>query len=224
MNTLDDATYHSNLASAAPDATPEPEEIFEAQPVAQYGYLRYQQSGYSAFGCTDYIATWKVLEDGARPQPYAVQYQNVENVVRFLLGHTQFKDNLTYSPIRLWNDNNSRCSHRWGPVCLIVYARAAIGFWTLAQYSSHDDNTLEYMEHALYQIDMLKSAFRKYRINNRNKDKSGHFNIPKFHAITHYPEFIRMFGTTDGVDNSTQMDRQGAFFTDKQTCRFPGAD
>jgi hypothetical protein len=30
MNLLDDATYHSNLASAAPDATPEPEEIFEA--------------------------------------------------------------------------------------------------------------------------------------------------------------------------------------------------
>ncbi|KAN0083693.1 hypothetical protein V8E54_002781, partial [Elaphomyces granulatus] len=41
---------------------------------------------------------------GARSQPYAVQYQNVENVVRFLLGRTQFKDNLTYSPIRLWND------------------------------------------------------------------------------------------------------------------------
>jgi hypothetical protein len=45
---------------------------------------------------------------GAGPQPYAVQYQNVENVVRFLLGHTPFKDNLTYNPIRLWNDNNSR--------------------------------------------------------------------------------------------------------------------
>jgi hypothetical protein len=99
---------------------------------------------------------------GARPQPYAVQYRNVENMVRFLLGaHTA----------------------SWGPVCLIVYARAAIDFWTIAQYSSHDDNTLEYMEHALYQIDMLKSAFRKHRINNRDKDESGHFNFPKFHAI-----------------------------------------
>ena len=80
---------------------------------------------------------------------------------------------------------------------MIMYARAAIDFWTLAQYSSHNDNTLEYMEHALYQMDMLKSAFRKYRINNREKDESGHFNFPKFHAVTHYPEFIRMFGTVD---------------------------
>jgi hypothetical protein len=33
MNTLDDATYHSNLASVAPDKTPEPEDIFEARNV-----------------------------------------------------------------------------------------------------------------------------------------------------------------------------------------------
>src|SRR6202046_5788928 len=52
---------------------------------------------------------------------------------------------------------------------MIVYARAVIDFWTLAQYSSHDDNTLEYMEHALYQMDTLKSAFRKYRINSRDQ-------------------------------------------------------
>ena len=45
---------------------------------------------------------------GTVPQPYAVQYQNIENVTRFLLGHTPFKDNLTYSPIRLWNDSDSR--------------------------------------------------------------------------------------------------------------------
>jgi hypothetical protein len=51
-------------------------------------------------------------------------------------------------------------------------------------------------------MDMLKWAFRNYRINMRDKDESGHFNFPKFHAITHYPEFIRMYGTTDGVDTS----------------------
>src|ERR1700722_13907638 len=33
---------------------------------------------------------------------------------------------------------------------MIVYARAAIDFRTLAQYSSHDGNILQYMEHALY--------------------------------------------------------------------------
>ncbi len=51
-------------------------------------------------------------------------------------------------------------------------------------------------------MDTLKPAFRKYRINSRDKDEAGHFNFPKFHAITHYPEFIRMYGTTDGVDTS----------------------
>jgi len=55
---------------------------------------------------------------------------------------------------------------------MIVYARAAIDFRTLAQYSSHDGNILQYMEHALYQMDMLKSAFRKHRINTRDKDES----------------------------------------------------
>jgi hypothetical protein len=78
---------------------------------------------------------------------------------------------------------------------MIVYARAVIDFWTLAQYRSHDDNTLKYMEHAISQMDKLKWAFRKCRHN-------GHFNLPKFHVIIHYSEFIRMYGTTEDVDTS----------------------
>jgi hypothetical protein len=85
---------------------------------------------------------------------------------------------------------------------MIVYARAIIDFWTLAQYSSHDDTTLEYMEHALFQMDLLKWAFRRYRTNARDEGESRHFNFPKFHAITHYPDFICMYGTTNGVDTS----------------------
>jgi hypothetical protein len=41
-------------------------------------------------------------------QPHAIQYQKVENVIPFLLGHTPFKNNLTYAPIRLWNNEMSR--------------------------------------------------------------------------------------------------------------------
>jgi hypothetical protein len=85
---------------------------------------------------------------------------------------------------------------------ITMFARATIDFWTLAQYSSHDDMTLEYMEHALFQMDLLKFAFRRYRANGRDEDEAGHFNFPKFHAITHYPDFIRLYGTTDGVDTS----------------------
>lgn len=61
------------------------------------------------------LENWKIATvsvpssiTGTVSQPHAVQYQKVENVIRFLLGHTPFKDNLTYSPIRLWNDGDSR--------------------------------------------------------------------------------------------------------------------
>jgi hypothetical protein len=45
---------------------------------------------------------------GVAPQTHELQYQDVETVIRFLLGHTPFKDNLTYCPVRLWNDSDSR--------------------------------------------------------------------------------------------------------------------
>ena len=101
---------------------------------------------------------------------------------------------------------------------MIMYARAAIDFRTLAQYSSHDGNILQYMEHALYQIDMLKSAFRKYRINTRDQDESEHFTFSKFYAIAHY-SFACMEPTT-GDESCIQMDRQGAFSTDKKHADF----
>src|ERR1700722_14620036 len=101
---------------------------------------------------------------------------------------------------------------------MIVYARAAIAFRTRAQYGSHDGNIMQYMEHALYQMDMLKSAFRKYRINTRDKDESEHFTFSKFYAIAHY-SFACMEPTT-GDESCIQMDRQGAFSTDKKHADF----
>jgi len=58
------------------------------------------------------------------------------------------------------------------------------------------------MELALYQINQLKWVFSRYRTNQKDERNAGHFNFPKFHSIAHYPEFIRLFGTTDGVDTS----------------------
>ena len=45
-------------------------------------------------------------------------------------------------------------------------------------------------------------VFSRYRTNLKDEKNAGHFNFPKFHSIVHYPEFIRLFGTTDGVDTS----------------------
>jgi Plavaka transposase len=85
---------------------------------------------------------------------------------------------------------------------ILLYARAILDFLTLAQYRSHDEETLRYMELALYQINQLKWVFSRYRTNLKDEKNAGHFNFPKFHSIVHYPEFIRLFGTTDGVDTS----------------------
>ncbi|KAI9750296.1 MAG: hypothetical protein M4579_006529 [Chaenotheca gracillima] len=81
------------------------------------------------------------------------------------------------------------------------FARALVDFVLLAQYRTHDEETMRYMSHALYRIDQLKGVFRDYRPADR-ETKEGHFNFPKFHAITHYMEFIREFGATDGFDTS----------------------
>ncbi len=45
----------------------------------------------------------------------------------------------------------------------IQCARAILDFTMLAQYVSHDDKTLRYMEHALYKLEKTKIAFEHHR-------------------------------------------------------------
>jgi hypothetical protein len=45
---------------------------------------------------------------GLSARQYQFYYQDVESVIRFLLGHIPFKDNLVYSPIRVLNENEHR--------------------------------------------------------------------------------------------------------------------
>lgn len=84
-------------------------------------------------------------------------------------------------------------------------ARAIFDFVTLAQYTSHDSDTLRYMQQALYRIDRLKAVFRKYRLsgalNADTKELNDRcFNIPKLHAMTHYTECIRKYGSAQNFD------------------------
>ena len=78
-------------------------------------------------------------------------------------------------------------------------ARAFVDFILMAQYKTHDDETLRYMEQALYRIDKMKVAFRALRPLDKSTDE-GHFNFPKFHVMTHYTSFIRDFGAADNYD------------------------
>jgi hypothetical protein len=80
------------------------------------------------------------------------------------------------------------------------FTRAVLDFVTLAQYRSHDDETIKHMEHALNRIDKLKDIFREFRRSKNGEE--GHFNFPKFHVLTHYAGFIRQYGACDGYDSA----------------------
>ena len=84
--------------------------------------------------------------------------------------------------------------------------RAIIDFVMLAMYESHDEHTLSYLEEAIYRIHHLKTVFAQYRpqyttLDGDNEDES-QFNIPKLHIITHYADFIRLYGSAQSFDTA----------------------
>ena len=83
---------------------------------------------------------------------------------------------------------------------VLLFTRAVLDFVTIAQYRTHDEETIRFMDHAINRIDKLKEVFRDIRSAGNNSE--GHFNFPKFHVITHYCDFIRLFGAADNTDTS----------------------
>jgi len=79
------------------------------------------------------------------------------------------------------------------PKGVIIACRALLDFIYLAQYKTHDDTTLEYMEDAL-------RLFHKHRAVFINLGIRKDFNIPKFHSLLHYVESIKLFGATDNYN------------------------
>lgn len=76
---------------------------------------------------------------------------------------------------------------------VLSLARAIVEFCILSTYVSHDEETLRYMEHALFRINKFKPAVGHHRLD-------GHFNFPKWHVQCHYPEYIRQYGAADNFD------------------------
>lgn len=81
------------------------------------------------------------------------------------------------------------------PSQVISAYRALLDFLYLAQYPTHDDDSLQYMEDALNLFHRKKSILTNPELDIRN-----HLNIPKFHSMVHYVECIRNFGTTDNYN------------------------
>jgi hypothetical protein len=78
----------------------------------------------------------------------------------------------------------------------IIYSRALADFVTIAEYKSHDEYTLEYLEWALKRIDNTKGVFDAFR--PKDKADEAHWNYPKFHFISHYITLIKRFGALNG--------------------------
>ncbi|KAI0039507.1 hypothetical protein FA95DRAFT_1577560 [Auriscalpium vulgare] len=71
--------------------------------------------------------------------------------------------------------------------------RALLDFLYLAQYPSHSDDTLSYLDKALKRFHASKHIFEALGI------RAG-FNFPKLHALAHYVSSIKLIGTTDNCN------------------------
>ncbi len=74
-----------------------------------------------------------------------------------------------------------------------------IDFMILAQYHLHDEETLQYLEHALFQLNKLKNVFHHLRSEHSDTDID-YFNISKLHAMTHYASQIRRYDSADNFN------------------------
>lgn len=101
------------------------------------------------------------------------------------------------------------------PTSVIRSTVAILDFFYIAQYQSHTEATLKYMEDALDVFHENKEIFiqlgaRKlksggmymhlYHVSSLMPLLDENFNIPKIHALEHYVDFIRRFGTTDNYN------------------------
>lgn len=71
--------------------------------------------------------------------------------------------------------------------------KALLDFIYLAQYTTHDESTLAYLQDAL-------DEFHKYKDYFIDVGCRDHLHISKIHSLLHYVRSIELFGTTDNYD------------------------
>ncbi|KAI0632643.1 hypothetical protein C8Q77DRAFT_1218165 [Trametes polyzona] len=79
------------------------------------------------------------------------------------------------------------------PVRLVQAVRALLDFLYLSQYPAHTTDTLALLHDALDRFHANKTIFVDLGIRQ-------HFRLPKLHALDHYTQSIKLFGTTDNYD------------------------
>ncbi|KAI0054736.1 hypothetical protein BV25DRAFT_1922419 [Artomyces pyxidatus] len=79
------------------------------------------------------------------------------------------------------------------PVRLVRAVRALLDFLYLAQYPSHSDETLKYLNEAMARFHANKDILLVAGVREN-------FNIPKLHSLLHYVPSIKLFGTTDNYN------------------------
>ncbi|KAJ7061358.1 hypothetical protein C8F01DRAFT_987521 [Mycena amicta] len=79
---------------------------------------------------------------------------------------------------------------------VLTVGKALIDFIYLASLQSHTTATLKLMQAALDTFHQHKKVFVDAKIRE-------HFNIPKLHALQHYIDAIRQFGSADGYNTES---------------------
>ncbi len=72
-------------------------------------------------------------------------------------------------------------------------AQALMNFMMMIQYRLHDDESLRYMNNAIYRINVLKEVFKQFWHDEN-------FNYFKFYVISHYMNFIWRYEDADDFD------------------------
>ncbi|KAL0568043.1 hypothetical protein V5O48_013944 [Marasmius crinis-equi] len=93
------------------------------------------------------------------------------------------------------------------PSKAIRACRGILDFIYLAQYATHDEDTLAKMQASLDTWEENREAF----VESGTRDD---FNIPKFHSLVHYIDMIKLFGTTDNY-NTEMFERLHIDFAKK---------
>ncbi len=79
------------------------------------------------------------------------------------------------------------------------FIRVLINFIFIAQYKFHDDSTLNYFDQTFFRLNAYKKIFRHSRFKKHEIEKN-RFNFSKFHAITHYVDFIKRYEVANKYD------------------------
>ncbi|KAF9548524.1 hypothetical protein CPC08DRAFT_648414 [Agrocybe pediades] len=76
---------------------------------------------------------------------------------------------------------------------VVTVAKALLDFIYFSQLQLHTTQTIAALEKCLETFHKNKDVLIELKIRK-------HFNIPKLHNVTHYPDFIRELGSTDGYN------------------------